>query len=474
MSESATLSAKGLTGGKNTNLVRHLLRNYKRTLGVNLLAINRACEQDALASIFQPFFKELRALPPEDFWPVWFTPAAAFWTHLASEILKTRLSGQPSVVVDHYASWLSRDRDQAAIDHFKQLGVLVVAAHLRRGAACALPIAVPLEETGSFPGAGVSWQMQGLELLGCTSRGEIRVREAGTERSEGVENALRGSAGFFRTPLVSGRGKLWVDAWSTCMRADYEGLERCPRVTGYSQVLATAERLATARARIEAYSQGLANELAEFVSAVALLEPGHIDGYPSGSSSFYPGAVFVTNAQDPDMLAELLLHECGHTKLFLLQREELLLDAEVHGNGWEKAAYYSPWRDALRPLQGILHGLFVFTEVAGYWHWRLAEGTGGRMGKTAERRLKTLCEQLKLAQEVLRANGTFTTAGQEVMADLSCRLDALAESAARIDGDQTEVMHAEVHATDAYRGLPVNEAIRRHRADHWPKAMSAS
>lgn len=474
MSETVIPSARGFSGGKNPILVRHLLLNYKRTLGIDLLAVRSVCEEDALGSIFQPFFSELRALPPEDFWPVWFTPAAAFWTHLGSEILKSRLSGRPSSLVEQYASWLSRDRNQVAIDHFKQLGILVVAAHLRRGTACALPIAVPLDETGSFPGTGVSWQMQGLELLGCTSHREIRVRQGGTERCEGIEDALRGSAGFFPTPLVGGRRKLWVDAWSSCMRADYEGLERCPRVTGYSEVLAGAERLATAIARLEAYNEGLANELAEFVSAVALLEPPTIDAYPSGSCSFCPGAVFVTNAQDPDMLAELLLHECGHTKLFLLQREEPLLDAEVHGNGWEEAAYYSPWRDAPRPLQGILHGFFVFTEVAGYWRWRLEEGTEGRMGNTAERRLKTLCEQLKLAQEVLRASGTFTTAGQEIMADLSCRLDALAEFAARIDGDKTEVMHAEVHATDAYRSLPVNEAIRRHRADHWPKAMSAS
>ena len=466
-------SAKGFSGGKNSVLVRHLLRNYKRSLGIGLIAVNRVCEEDTLASIVRPLFKELKALPPADFWSVWLSPAAAFWIYLSSEILTDRLTGGHSTLITNYANWLCRDRQQLAIDHFKQLGIFITAAHLRRGTACELPITVPLDESGSFPGVGVSWQMQDLELLGCTSSREIRVRHRGFEHCEGVGEILKNSPGFFQTPFARGSGILWVDGWSTSTRANYEGMERCPRVSDKSAILAGTERLATALASLEAYSRVLSSELTEFISVVALLESGNSHAFPSGSCSFFPGAVFVSNAHDPDLMVELLLHECGHTKLFLLQREDPLLDIKFHGNGWEDAVYYSPWRDAPRPLQGILHAFFVFIEVAGYWQWRLEEGQPERTNNNAERRLKTLCEQLKLAQGVLRSNGNFTPTGHEIMADLSYRLDGMMEFAARINGDDTEVMYAEVHATDAYRRLSVNEAIRSHRADNWPKSISA-
>jgi HEXXH motif-containing protein len=234
---------------------------------------------------------------------------------------------------------------------------------------------------------------------------------------------------------------------------------------------AAVERLAAAVERVEAYSAGLAAELTEVVSTVAPLRSPHDNVYPSGTCSICPRAIFITVAEEPDILAELLIHECGHDKLYLLQAEDPLLDPNVPGNGWDDARYYSPWKDAPRSLQGILHAAFVFTEVAGFWQWRLEHTAGEGTRRMAARRLKTLCEQLRLAGETLATFGSFTPVGQEVMGELRSRLDALTDAAWTIDGDSTEVMHV-LYASAPYCGLSINDAIRRHHADHGSKALS--
>lgn len=471
MSDAVLSSVAGFLGGKNLPLTRRLLKVQQHALGIQLLAVARACQGDELDGVFQPLYAELRSLPPDAFWPVWFMPAAGFWAHLSSEMLQSRFSGSSPTLLGHYARWRGRNSGELAFDHFKQLGVFVVAAHLRRGTAYSLPVAVPLDEAGSFPGAGVSWENAGLELLGCTADGAIRLREGEVERLATVSETADRATPFFRTPCVRQRGNLWVDVWSSWMRADHEGMERCRRATGYAAAAAAVERLAAAIERVEAYSLGLAVELAEVVSSVAPLQSPHDDVYPSGTCSICPRAIFITVAEEPDILAELLIHECGHDKLYLLQGEDPLLDPSVPGNGWDDALYYSPWKDAPRSLQGILHAAFVFTEVAGFWQWRLEHAAGDSTRCMAARRLKTLCEQLRLAEETLETFGSFTPIGQEVLDELRTRLDALSDAARTIDGDRTEVMHV-LYASAPYCGLSVNEAVRRHRADHGPKALS--
>ena len=252
------------------------------------------------------------------------------------------------------------------------------------------------------------------------------------------------------------------------MRADYEGMERCPRDVDYRSVYGAVERLAAAVQKVECYSDRQATEIAEVISIIAPLRPLQGDPYPSGSCSTCPGAVYLTIAEEPDILAELLIHECGHNKLFLLQTEDRLLDPNIPGQGWEDMRYYSPWRDAPRSLQGILHAFFVFTEVACFWRWQLENALEITSCRVAERRLKTLCEQLKLADEVLSNCASFTCVGEEVFRDVQSRLGSLSEAAEMIDGERTEVMHV-LYASERYRGLSVNEAVRRHHADHAPK-----
>lgn len=57
-------------------------------------------------------------------------------------------------------------------------------------------------------------------------------------------------------------------------------------------------------------------------------------------------------------LAESILHESMHLYLTLIEQEKPTVKSSS-----SKLVAYSPWRDCLRPLNGVLHGAFVFRAV---------------------------------------------------------------------------------------------------------------
>jgi len=88
----------------------------------------------------------------------------------------------------------------------------------------------------------------------------------------------------------------------------------------------------------------------------------------SGSSNACIGHVWVSYVQKPPLIAEMLIHEAAHAKLFCFQEFQ-----EVHNLSdsefWEDNKYYSPWRIESRPLGGLFHGLFVFFHVLKWYHF---------------------------------------------------------------------------------------------------------
>jgi hypothetical protein len=159
----------------------------------------------------------------------------------------------------------------------------------------------------------------------------------------------------------------------------------------------------------------------------------------------------------------MLLHEYSHIKLHLLSDCDPLLDPEHHGDGWTKTYYYSPWREDPRPIKGILHGFFVFVEVAAFWASRIESKHYHGSDPIAQQRFKTVFSQLLIACDVLRDHGHFTATGHDLMNELEQRLSAMKPIAASIDGDRIAPIYAEMRGGDPATATSINEAIRRHR-----------
>jgi uncharacterized protein len=91
----------------------------------------------------------------------------------------------------------------------------------------------------------------------------------------------------------------------------------------------------------------------------------HPDKIVSFSDDAVPGALYVSIRQGERMispydLADSLIHEHRHQKLYLLQS---LIPLVIK----DSPLVPSPWRDDLRPPSGLLHAVFVFTPLLEFW-----------------------------------------------------------------------------------------------------------
>ncbi|MDL2403037.1 cyclophane-forming radical SAM/SPASM peptide maturase YhhB [Rhizobium mayense] len=119
----------------------------------------------------------------------------------------------------------------------------------------------------------------------------------------------------------------------------------------------------------------------------------------SFSDDSVPGTLFVSVMQgghliDPFDLADSLVHEHRHQKLYLLER---------FGPTVSRFAprVVSPWRADLRPPSGLLHAVFVFVELQRLWQHILAHGPA-RMKDRAAKQLGDTERNLKLGIATLR------------------------------------------------------------------------
>ena len=118
----------------------------------------------------------------------------------------------------------------------------------------------------------------------------------------------------------------------------------------------------------------LSAELRKICSAVQFVRDptAHPDKIVSFSDNTVPGALYVSVRQghgliDAHELADSLIHEYRHQKLYLFERHHptvTSVDARVA----------SPWREDLRPPSGLVHAVFVFIELQRYWEHVLARG----------------------------------------------------------------------------------------------------
>lgn len=165
---------------------------------------------------------------------------------------------------------------------------------------------------------------------------------------------------------------------------------------------------------IEAWRPAVANELRAICSAVQFVRDpsAHPDKIVSFSDNSVPGALFVSVTQSEGLidaydLADSLVHEYRHQKLYLFERQYPTTSPGV--------LVASPWRDDLRPVSGLLHAIFVFVELRRFWEYVLNKGPS-RLHNRAVAQLEDTERNLSDAFETLR--GCELTRAGHKLADI--------------------------------------------------------
>ncbi|ALJ36348.1 MULTISPECIES: cyclophane-forming radical SAM/SPASM peptide maturase YhhB [Azospirillum] len=138
-----------------------------------------------------------------------------------------------------------------------------------------------------------------------------------------------------------------------------------------------------AMAIVEAWRPALAAEMRAVCPDVQVIRDpsAHPDKIVSFSDNAVPGALFVSVRTSSGLisahdLADSLVHEHRHQKLYLLERLQPIVEPT-------KRLIVSPWREDLRPPSGLFHAVFVFVELRRLWMHVRETSTGDLASRAA-------------------------------------------------------------------------------------------
>jgi hypothetical protein len=160
----------------------------------------------------------------------------------------------------------------------------------------------------------------------------------------------------------------------------------------------------------------------------------------------------------------MVVHEMSHNLLFSMQDMDPLLDPTSHGEGWQSEHYYSPWRDDPRPLNGILHAVFVFSRVAKFWLALIDKVESHPLQDLAKRRLAALSIQLPLAWHSLNAQGVFTNTGARFHAAIGSAIRGIVESCTSLGLERLQPSYTEVASLKDGTG-----SARKRQREHYAR-----
>lgn len=133
---------------------------------------------------------------------------------------------------------------------------------------------------------------------------------------------------------------------------------RPPRVlTGDDEALATV----TAGLRlVRAVSPALADDLLAHVDLLVVLDPATSGGLISASSRLFPGLVLIDRPDSPYDVAEAIVHEGAHQKLFDLSITRPFLGADTA----EGREFRPSWSSAVWPVEQALAAFHAYSCLA--------------------------------------------------------------------------------------------------------------
>jgi HEXXH motif-containing protein len=186
-----------------------------------------------------------------------------------------------------------------------------------------------------------------------------------------------------------------------------------PAEPGYQERCAPMVELALAA--IERHDSQLFAQMRLALSAIAV-KPRASGDFQGISFSDFPGAFIISYVAHPYLIAESIVHEFHHNRLFAIESAVPL----VEDCGTEAARYYSPFRPDPRPIRGLLHGLYVFVAVWRFWDKvRGALDIEPVLRTFAVDRTFRIAFQLAVANRQLATHPGLTTEGQAVLAVLA-------------------------------------------------------
>jgi HEXXH motif-containing protein len=408
-----------------------IVRARFEKIGAALVAVRRALERhpDACDGV-AAFLVDAGALlesPPEDFTAVLTDPYAYFWVRLAFDLIGATLRGDPLPASTRaWAEGSGRGARELLGRHLREFERLLLGACVHGGRSCRFRTPLAVELPFAIPGTRLSLVGEGrAELLG-TSPGRLHVRLGVQEVALPLAPAADAATGvrLEACPVVE-LGGAALRLQPHLYHAPALDLFEASANRDFSIQREWKPLLEAALGLVRLHDPRSFEQIGAVIQVVAMQPPSEARFLDNVSHSDLPGAILLCTVRSPWFLADVLIHELHHNRLFFIEESAPFLEAEADDLE-SHAVHCSPWREDRRPLHGILHAVYVFIPATRFWLRALE--AGGLDEPTAvlarDRSVRGLA-QLRIGLHQLRRHARFTRFGRRVFDQLERDVAAL-------------------------------------------------
>ena len=375
---------------------------------------------------FLALYADLAAADPEIFTIIWQDPYAYFWARLAYELTGWCLNPAPRpAALEKYCAALGTDDPRRALmlhlEEFKRflIALEMMTGRTRRFAspfATVLPLSIP-GTPYSILGAGT------ISVIGVAGAALDVIHDGSTMRLK-VDNAPpeKSAPRLVKRPVVQQKDlEVCLKPETFCVSTIDGASVLLDQPDDYQQQQLPLIRQALVL--VERHHPDALAHMCELLQVIAM-KPHTVGDFSNVSFSDLPGAFILSAVREPYWIADALIHESMHNRLFfILDRGEIL---EGVGDGVDTGEFYSPWRDDLRPLSGLLHAVYVHIGVSKFWFSVCRSGeTSGAHREYAEDQAVRAILHLKMGVAQLRRHATFTARGVGLFEELAREVDDL-------------------------------------------------
>lgn len=344
---------------------------------------------------------------------VFLSPEGRQWISLFYKLIKDK--NQTDNLLNSYSNWLSFDRVELKKYLIERLDLFLISLFLISNKSIPGLLKFRLDPKGIFPGINIAWyNTSGILIQLRYNKIYIGEFEDKLELCENIDSFVNKKIRFYKLPQ-SEKYNFFIDLASQVSNINFFGREQLPRLESdnFKKIESVICIIDQAIDFISIADPTISSYFIETVNYFTPLIPP-VGALPSSSNSSIDTMIWHSYAENPLLMAEIIIHEFSHQKLFRLQDIDPLINQEFHGSGWDICTIYSPWRDDPRPINGVFHGFVVFSEACNFWlnllKSQLLNQTEENISK---RRFAMLVLQLEYASLSL-SNVSFTSKGLNV------------------------------------------------------------
>jgi len=375
------------------------------------------------------------ASDPENFTKVWLDPSSYFWVRVAYELLGSCLSDTalPTRTREYCETLGHKDPKKALAFHLHAFKSFILGIHFLENIDADFATPLKLDLPYSLPGTLFSLEGAGqIEVSGLAS-GKLK----GTYDSQPLDLKLHPGASC-------ASGKIIV---SECPVAAHSGCEAILKPQTFNNLpsLDFVEPAVEAGLHFHQDHKSLILKCLEVMERYHKesfhliqehkiwvgLKPLQSGNYSNITCSELPLSFIASIFYDPYVMADTFIHEFHHNRLFFIEEKGAFLDnSEV--DPIADNSYYSPWRNDIRPLQGILHAVYVYIPVSAFW-FNVMEAGKASEKQLAFARSQWLRGYLQLVIGLFQLDrfGSFTSLGREFINKLGKAVEEIGEEVAR-------------------------------------------